>query len=257
MSRHLSLANFCVEALEEVSEASLNAGQDITELGPEIHEAGNFIDSEIIQSEQDVAALEERIVDLIELINLTNTRQGMSKDIALEAERILPGFIKGNIEYYTDAPSKTQLSVSLEEMSNTVKTFLVALVAAALALIYKLVKWLIGGSSSSSSGGSYSNSSSGVNATATPQDFNKAKAAMESKIDALDKQEKVVETISHEAVLFDDFLKGEPVKVYPDLDFKKYLKDDDTLDESKRDEISWLKIPLHISQLISSRLDTD
>ncbi len=91
-----------------------------------------------------VTVLEGRIDDLNYLLKDIVKNSGMSKQFALEAERILPGFGNVPIGFYTEHPSATRYKVALEEISHGVWALIAAATAAIIALIVKVISWISG-----------------------------------------------------------------------------------------------------------------
>lgn len=220
-------ADFLNVALEE-AEASLNANQDLSELGLEVDLNNSFIDSDVIKNDADALALEDRVEDLLSLLRLVKTEGGINKTMALEAERLIPGFIGGNIDYYTDDVSLTKYNVSLEEMSKSVKTIIVGIAIAIAAIVYKIVKWIFGDSTATGGSGGGSNSSNSpstpspsinpftvngkVNTTGdikkalNDKDFAKAEEVIEQVIENVKEDKEVVKEVSNVAQELDEFI---------------------------------------------------
>ena len=92
-----------------------------------------------------ITAIENQLVDLDYLADSIEKAGGMSQDLAMEAERIVPGALGGRVVgFYTKAPSATLLRVSLEEINRTTWGLIAAAVVAGIALISKIIRWFTG-----------------------------------------------------------------------------------------------------------------
>lgn len=255
MSRGISL-DFLNIALEEATDAaSLNAGQDLSELGVEVDMDSSFLDSDIIKNEADSLALEDRVNDMLNLIRVLTKEKAMSKTLALEAERLVPGFIKTSIDYYTDAPSKTLYSVSLEDLSNSMKGLIAAIAVATIALIYKLIKWIFGsksssGESSSSTGlKSSGTTSSGIKNTISRNDFKQAEADLTVTKENLKESTNVITVTNEITHEIDVVLKDENLHVYLGSDYSKVpRREDDSVDY---DRLTRVKNLDHYAELVT------
>lgn len=98
-------------------------------------------------------ALEESLDKLNRLSNRMEVARGVSQGMAMEAEQLMPGFLKPNrpIGYFSTTPSKSQYRVSLEEISKGMWSAIAVAIAAAFAAVIGLIFSLVGGDSSSSS----------------------------------------------------------------------------------------------------------
>ncbi len=81
--------------------------------------------------------------DLKYLFEDISNAKGMCKSLALEAERIIPGFLneKKPLGYFTNAPTATMYRSSMEELDNKQIGIIGAAVAALIAFIVAVVKW--------------------------------------------------------------------------------------------------------------------
>ena len=103
---------------------------------------------------------------------------GMTQQFAMEAQQLLVVFDRDTpLAYYTKNPSRTRLAVANEEINKGMWAAIAAGVAALLAVVYKVVRWLMGSSSSDSAPASSSASSS--NKTPTEQAKEVVKEATE------------------------------------------------------------------------------
>ena len=93
----------------------------------------------------------DRELTALESIQDSIIKNGFNKQIALEAERILPSHAIGSI-YFSNKTNSQKLQIALEEMSGKLIAGIIALIAAGIAVIYKVIKWITGGSSSSGGG---------------------------------------------------------------------------------------------------------
>jgi hypothetical protein len=91
-----------------------------------------------------ITALENRIADLLYLADDIQNASGMNQSFAMEAEKLLPGFGKVPLGYYTLDTSATRYKVSLEEISKGIWALIAAAAAALAAVVYKFIKWLFG-----------------------------------------------------------------------------------------------------------------
>ena len=93
---------------------------------------------------------------------------GMSQSFAMEAQELMVGFDKDTpLAFYTKNPSRTRLAIANEEINKGMWAAIAAGVAALLAVLYKVIRWMFGSSSSSNSS-SPSSSSSSSSSAATP-----------------------------------------------------------------------------------------
>jgi hypothetical protein len=105
-----------------------------------------------------ITSLESRITDLLYLADDIRNAKGMNQSFALEAERIVPGFNKVPLGYYSKDTSATRFKVSLEDISKGVWAMIIAGVLAVIALIGKIAFHLFGvGDGGGSGGGGGSN----------------------------------------------------------------------------------------------------
>lgn len=137
------------EVVEYPVGTSLNAGAELDDEFPpsgiveEPLEAGILPDLQ--NSGSELVALECRIKDLLYLAEDIEKTHGMTRDFALEAEKLLPGFGNGTpTGYYTLAPSATRYKVSLEEITKGVWALIAATAAAVIAMIVKAFRWFSG-----------------------------------------------------------------------------------------------------------------
>jgi hypothetical protein len=91
-----------------------------------------------------IAALEAQWQDLEYLRQDLIASSGMCQKLALEAERILPGFINPQkpLGYFTVVPTMTQYKVSMEAISSGWLAAIAAAVLALVVLIDKFITWL-------------------------------------------------------------------------------------------------------------------
>lgn len=93
-----------------------------------------------------LVALESRLHDLEYLAEDMRRTKGMSRAMALEAQRLLPDFGGVPIGYYSESPSGTRYQVSMEELSHGVMALIAAAIVAIIAAIVKLVGFFRGSS---------------------------------------------------------------------------------------------------------------
>lgn len=119
------------------------------------NQAPNWLDED-----DGVVSLEAQFLDLQYLCLSMDQAQGMNKQLAMEAHRVLPGFEeKYPLGYFTEETTATNYKVALEELHVGVWALIGAAAAAAAMLIWKLTRWIIklfkgGSDDASSSGGS-------------------------------------------------------------------------------------------------------
>lgn len=101
-------------------------------------------------------SLEESLAEMDRLAKRIESVRGVSKSMALEAEKLLPGFVNPHrpIGYFSDQPSQCQYRISLEEISKGMWAAIAVGIAAAFAAVVGLIFSLVGGDSSKSAGGS-------------------------------------------------------------------------------------------------------
>lgn len=136
---------------------SLNAGLDDDEIDPlenveHLQNDAIFPDKDKIEQVPElndgievIAALESRLLDLQYLANDMAKHGGMNQTYAAEAQRLLPGFDgEKAIGYYTQQVSATRYKIAAEEIHKGVIVLIAAAIAAILAMIYKVIRWLMG-----------------------------------------------------------------------------------------------------------------
>lgn len=86
----------------------------------------------------------DKIQDLNYLKHDIQNTQGMSKSFALEAEKLMPGFLNEDrlIGYFTQIPTKTLYAATLEDIEQNKKNLLVQVWEALKALVKKVIDWL-------------------------------------------------------------------------------------------------------------------
>lgn len=107
-----------------------------------------YVDTDIIENYEkelnEVDALSEQVRDLEFLADSIEESSGMTRQYAVEAEKLLPTFPKLHPGYYTERPTLTRLAISLEEIHKGLLALIAAGIAALMAVIYKVVKWITG-----------------------------------------------------------------------------------------------------------------
>lgn len=98
-----------------------------------------------------LVALETQYLDLLSLAQSIEKAGGMTRAFALEAERVMPGFLTVHENYFTQAPSATRLTMSMEQITASLAALITAAVLAVIALIAKVYKWWTGGEKGSDS----------------------------------------------------------------------------------------------------------
>lgn len=103
----------------------------------------NSIVTELAVDDANIVAIESALMDIGYLREDILKSGGMSQSFALEADRILNGFINEDlpIGYFTKQPSATKLRYALEEMDKKQMGMIAAAIAAAIAILYKIIKW--------------------------------------------------------------------------------------------------------------------
>lgn len=143
---------------------SLNAG---AELDNEELFGDNVVVGELPDLDAElklVTSFEHQLLDLGRVAEDIERAGGMCQRFALEAEAIVPGRLVTDrvpLGYYSKDITATRLKISLEEVSKGMWALIAAGIAAALALLYKLISWFRGRSgddADSGSGGSGSGS---------------------------------------------------------------------------------------------------
>lgn len=135
---------------------SLNAGAELD--NEELFEdpvAGELpdLDAEI----KLVTSFEHQLLDLSRVAEDIVNAGGMCQRFALEAEAIVPGYLitdRVPLGYYSKDISATRLKLALEEVSKGMWALIAAGIAAALALLIKLISWFRGRGGDDSEGGS-------------------------------------------------------------------------------------------------------
>jgi hypothetical protein len=128
---------------------SLNAGLDFDtdlEVVPQIVETiGTGVAPDFEEEVVELFSMEERVEDLLVLRQEIEAQRGMSQTLAMEGLRILPDFGgKAPVGYYSVQPTTTRLKISLESIGKGIWILIAAGIAAVIAVIYKIFKWLCG-----------------------------------------------------------------------------------------------------------------
>lgn len=131
-------------------DGGLNAGSELDDEPRPMEEYQPPSEPGVQEVQQELLSLENRIHDLLYLHHDIAATGGMSKDFAMEAQKLLPGFGGVPLGYYTNTPTITRYRTSMEEIGKGVWALIIAGVVAVIALITKLVMWLSGKKSSSS-----------------------------------------------------------------------------------------------------------
>lgn len=135
--------------------AGLNDGYELTDDETQLgtHKDEDHTPPEKIDFSKEMAGLiafENSVADLTDLAADIEQSAGMSQDLALEAERIMPGVLSAGVKHFTMSPSATRLRISLEEIEKGVWALIAAAVVAIIGIIYKIFKWLSGDKSTDS-----------------------------------------------------------------------------------------------------------
>lgn len=121
----------------------------------------------------------DRFAAVTALQNKLRFGRGMNQTLAMECEDLRPGFITSSnpIAGFSVQPSKTNLSLTLEELDKVKVGLLAAAVAIGSAILWKIIqwykKWRGNGSDSGSSGSGDSGSSSSGAGYISPERANK------------------------------------------------------------------------------------
>jgi hypothetical protein len=95
--------------------------------------------------QQKLVAMESQLNALLTLQDKLTRQGGMSRALALEAQQLLPEFAQDiPLGYFTEKPSATQLSMTMEELSSGMVELLVAGVLAVMLLIAAVLDHIIG-----------------------------------------------------------------------------------------------------------------
>lgn len=131
-----------------------NEQEDVVTLPEEIFVIEPVTEPDTAAEIVTVDQMNASIAELVDVFTDMEDAGGMSQRFALEAERILPGIIGRPVEFHTAAPSATHYRVSLEEVHKGIWALAAAAAVAVMAAIYKIYKWLTGGSSDTPGSGS-------------------------------------------------------------------------------------------------------
>ena len=106
-----------------------------------------LIPGEVPELDEEVevlAAVVNKFNNLTYLSSDINAAQGMNKTFAMEAERIMPGFLNEDVPlgYFTEEPTGTRLKLSLEAIAAEQKSLLQRIIESIVAMIRKAVQWL-------------------------------------------------------------------------------------------------------------------
>lgn len=111
----------------------------------EVSEKSKEILSDVANHEEEIVSLESRIDNCLILLDTITKTKGMSRSFAEEAQTLVPNFSTAPLAYYSLQPTKTQYNAAIEGLSTGIMALIAAGIAAAIALIYKVYKWLTGG----------------------------------------------------------------------------------------------------------------
>lgn len=128
--------------------ASLNSGAELDDTPPELFD--NPTPGEVPDFDQEISVISSLRVAaeaLADVFSDIKRAGGMNLTFAMEAERILPNTLSKPMGYYTKSTSATLLKESMEGITTGIWALIGAGIAAVLALVYKLVKWLTGSKS--------------------------------------------------------------------------------------------------------------
>lgn len=127
---------------------SLNAGYELDD-DVEVETPMPAFPDEVTATVAELVALEARMTDLTYLQQSLTSSGGMSREFAMEAQRLIPDFNQHvPLGFYTDSPTATQYKPALEEVSVGLWAMIAAAAAAILAAIVKIYKYLSGKSKS-------------------------------------------------------------------------------------------------------------
>lgn len=102
------------------------------------------VDNDVSLGREPYVILESQLDNALTLLNSMNKTGGMCQRYAEEAMSLFPEFGGVPLTHYSTLPTKTRYSVSLEELNGGMIALITAAVAAAIALIYKIYKWIVG-----------------------------------------------------------------------------------------------------------------
>lgn len=190
---------------------SLNAGAELdNELTNDDVFVAPITPGEFPELKDDVnilAVMESRMTDLVYLAQDIERANGMTKAFAMEAERILPDVLSSPMGYFTHAPSATQFRISMEEIHKGVWALIAAAAVAVIGVIWKIIGWLKGDSSSDKttpSGGGSSSKAAGAVSQKADKDINATEAVAEAVSTTEDIIQRVVSEFSALAVTIKD-----------------------------------------------------
>lgn len=91
-----------------------------------------------------VMALEGRVKDLFYLLDDLRATSGINQDMAMEAERLSPGFLSVPVQYYTITPSVTRYKEALESIAGTIWGLIISAIESIGNIILKVYNWFKG-----------------------------------------------------------------------------------------------------------------
>jgi hypothetical protein len=146
--------------------------------------AGELIPGEVPDLNDEVhliAAIESQLQDLMYLERDVRGTGGMCKQFALEAQKHIPNFGGVALEYYTDMPTATRYKVALEELSKGIWAAIAAGAAVVLAVVGKLIFWMLGRNKGGDGGGGGGGGSGGIASTGEPSKAQVQEAVKQAK----------------------------------------------------------------------------
>ena len=131
-----------------MTDQSLNAGVELNDLDPEVKilpfEQKDEPEPEFVkENQQECVVLEHHFDRLIDLIDDAHSQRGMSQQLALEAEKLDPEFLKYNpIGYFTKNPSATLFRASLERFNVRIGELVEYIILRVKTLLKRFYNWL-------------------------------------------------------------------------------------------------------------------
>jgi len=118
---------------------SLNKGSEFeNEIQADVPEV------ELASDNEQLLAMESALADLAGLAIEIRGTGGMSRNFAMEAQRIMPEVLSSPLGYFSESPSATRFQISLEEIDKGIWALIIAGVTVVVGVIYKIWKWLSG-----------------------------------------------------------------------------------------------------------------
>lgn len=131
---------------DEIIDHVVTDPEELTKLEPDDVFKSLTPEGESLEIHDDLMLIESKEETLNKLVNLydnIHSEKGICKVDALSIEQYIPGFLNEDkpIEYFTIHPSATQLTTSLEELTNGIKAAIIAGIAVLIGIIIKIISW--------------------------------------------------------------------------------------------------------------------